>query len=72
MAVHPTLIRGGLAVVCVAWSLAGQPATAAEPDPATAPIVPFVDQTVPDDASGTLVAMRGHRVVACEAEEPPI
>ena len=66
MAVHPALIRGGLAVVCVGWSLAGQPATAAEPDPATAPIVRFVDQTVPDDASGTLVAMRGHRVVACE------
>ena len=39
--------------------------TAAEPDPATAPIVRFVDRTIPQGASGTLVAMRGHDVVAC-------
>ena len=37
------------------------------PDPAPRrSIVRFVDRTVPDGASGTLVAMRGHDVVACE------
>ncbi len=63
------LTRGGLAVavvvVVVASSLGVQPATAAEPDPATAPIERYVDRTVPDGASGTLVAMRGDRIVSC-------
>jgi CubicO group peptidase (beta-lactamase class C family) len=40
--------------------------TAAEPDPAPTPIERFVDRTLPDGASGTLVAMRGRDVVACE------
>ena len=62
---HRLLIRGGLAVVIVASSLGVQPATAAELDPATAPIERYVDRTVPDGASGTLVAMRGDRIVSC-------
>ena len=71
---HRFLIRGGLAVVIVgivgivgivASSRGVQPATAAEPDPATAPIERYVDRAMPDGASGTLVAMRGHRVVSC-------
>ena len=39
---------------------------AAETDPATESIGRFVDRRVPPGASGTLVAMRGHDIVACE------
>ncbi len=63
MAVHPALI---LAAVITAATLGVPPAAAAEPDPATASIGRFVDRRVPDGASGTLVAMRGHDVVACQ------
>ena len=66
MAVHAALIRGGLAIAFAASMLGVLPATAAEPDPATASIGRFVDRTVPPGASGTLIAMRGHDVVACE------
>jgi CubicO group peptidase (beta-lactamase class C family) len=54
-----------LAVVPVAQAVPAASA-AAEPDPATAPVVRFVDRTVPGGASGTLVAVRGRRIVACE------
>ncbi len=53
VAVHAALIRGGLAAVVAASTLGGLPATAAaDPDPATAPIVRFVGRTVPHGASG--------------------
>jgi CubicO group peptidase (beta-lactamase class C family) len=66
VAVHAVLIRVGLAASFVAAALGVQPAAAAEPDPATASIGRFVDRTIPDGASGTLIAMRGDHVMACE------
>jgi CubicO group peptidase (beta-lactamase class C family) len=64
--VRPALIRGTLAVVVAAGLLGAQPAVAARPDPATTTIVKFVDRIVPDGASGTVVAVRGRRIVACK------
>jgi CubicO group peptidase (beta-lactamase class C family) len=60
-----TLVVGGVAVAD-RGSVQIEEEIAAEPDPAAAPIERFIDRALPEDASGTLVAMRGHRVVACE------
>ena len=63
--VHPAL-TGGVTVLIAAASAGAHPATAAEPDPAASSIGGFLDRTIPDGASGTLVAVRGHDVVSCE------
>ena len=57
---------GGLLAVALAGGHVTT-ASAAAPDPVAPSIQAFVERTVPDGASGTLVAMRGHEVVACES-----
>ena len=59
-AVATLLVAAGVAVADVSVEVEVE-TTAAEADPASAPIDRFVDRTVPDGASGTLVAMRGRR-----------
>ena len=67
VAVATVLVVGGVAVADVSVEVEVEvEVIAAQPDLATAPIDRFVDRTVPDGASGTLVAMRGRRVVTCE------
>ncbi len=52
-------------VVTTAALTGWQPATAVTPDSAAASIDRFVDRIIPKGAAGTLVAMRGHRIVSC-------
>jgi CubicO group peptidase (beta-lactamase class C family) len=64
--VHAVLTRSVVAVAAAATALVGPPAQAQVPDPESTSLRTFVEGTVPTGASGTLVAVRGHRVGACE------
>jgi len=60
------LTVGGVAVAAGGDQRVEEEVVTAVPDPARGPIERFVDRELPAGAGGTLVAVRGHRVVACE------